>query len=88
MKTKAIEAIAMNCTVVSTEFGAMGLNKIACGDKLQTVQDHDWNAFTSMVLRMVPVESDTQSAFYDYYYWGKITEKVAAIIRDSHRLCH
>ena len=37
VKTKAIEAIAMDCTVISTEIGALGLIREACGNKLQIV---------------------------------------------------
>ncbi len=80
VKTKAIEAIAMNCAVVSTEFGAMGLKKNACGDKLQVVEDNNWPAFAQRILEILPLEINTQSAFYDYYYWGNIAFKVASII--------
>lgn len=83
VKTKAIEAIAMNCTVVSTEFGAMGLKRIACAEKLQVVDDNNWNAFTQRLLEMLPGEIDTQQAFYEYYYWGNIAGTVASIINQS-----
>lgn len=83
VKTKAIEAIAMNCTVVSTEFGAMGLKRTACANKLQVVNDNDWNAFTERLLEVLPVELNTQPEFYEYYYWGNIAAKVAAIIKSN-----
>ena len=44
-KIKAIEAIAMDCTVVSTELGAMGIKRDVCGNKLQVVGEGDWNKF-------------------------------------------
>ena len=80
VKTKAIEAIAMNCTVVSTAFGATGLNFDACGPKLQIVADNDWNAFTTRLLEILPMRVETQPAFYEYYYWGNIALKVKSII--------
>lgn len=83
VKTKAIEAIAMNCTVISTESGAMGLKRTACGNKLHVVEDHDWSAFTQRLLETIPEETLTQPAFYDYYYWGSIASKVAAIINSN-----
>ena len=81
VKTKAIEAIAMNCTLVSTNFGAMGLNRKACGDKLQVVPDNSWNAFAETIIEQVHIESNTPEAFYDYYYWGNIAKKVASILK-------
>ena len=83
VKTKAIEAIAMNCTVVSTEFGALGLKRSVCGDKLQVVEDHNWPAFTERLLEVVPMDFDTPRDFYGYYYWGNITAKVADVINKS-----
>ena len=83
VKTKAIEAIAMNCTVVSTEFGAMGLKRSACAEKLQVVDDNNWDAFAQRLLELLPVQADTQQAFYEYYYWGNIAAKVASIIEQK-----
>jgi glycosyltransferase involved in cell wall biosynthesis len=83
VKTKAVEAIAMNCTVISTEFGAMGLKRTVCADKLQVVEDNNWNAFTQRLLEILSLEINTQPAFYDYYYWGNIAAKVAAIINSN-----
>lgn len=83
VKTKAIEAIAMNSTVVSTAFGALGLNRNACGNKLQVVEDHNWSLFSQRVLEILTMDLDTQQAFYDYYYWGKIASKVNDIINKN-----
>ncbi len=38
VKTKAIEALAMNCTVISTELGAMGIEKKVCGRKAYCIK--------------------------------------------------
>jgi polysaccharide biosynthesis protein PslH len=83
IKTKAVEAIAMNCTVVSTEFGALGLKRDACGDKLQVVEDNNWEAFANRVAEAMSTETQTPQAFYDYYYWGNIAAKVAGIINET-----
>ena len=83
IKTKAVEAIAMNCTVVSTEFGALGMKRSVCGDKLQVVLDNDWTAFSEGVVQALSAETQTPPAFYDYYYWGNIAAKVAGIIRQT-----
>jgi len=79
VKTKAIEAIAMNCTLVSTEFGAVGLKKDVCGKKLQVVADNDWQAFANKVMEHMNEISHTPKSFYDHYYWGNIAKKVVNI---------
>ncbi|MHA4844304.1 glycosyltransferase family 4 protein [Flavitalea antarctica] len=83
VKTKAIEAIAMNCTVISTEIGALGLIREACHNKLQIVPDQDWADFTRLVIAAFDNNDHTPQAFYDYYYWGSIAKKVSKIIEQS-----
>ena len=83
VKTKAIEAIAMNCTVVSSEFGAMGLKQEVCGNKLEVVQDDNWAAFADRIKEVVPHTNNTPEEFYDYYYWGNIAAKVTGILSNG-----
>jgi hypothetical protein len=83
VKTKAIEAISMNCTVVSTEIGAMGLKKQVCGNKLYVVDDNDWKNFADQVIACMGRSTDTPDAFFDYYYWGNIAKKVVGILESN-----
>ncbi len=83
VKTKAIEAIAMDCTVISTEIGALGLIRSVCGDQLQVVADRDWDRFSRLVVQALHTDIHTPAAFFEYYYWGNITAKVARILEDS-----
>jgi glycosyltransferase involved in cell wall biosynthesis len=83
VKTKAIEAIGMNCTLISTEFGAIGLKKEVCGNKLKVVPDNDWNAFTTMIQTCMNERSNTPAAFYDYYHWKNIAKKAIHILNES-----
>jgi len=81
VKTKAIEAIAYNCSVISTQNGALGIVKEICGEKLVITQDNDWKAFSTGLLQLFHGSRQTSSRFYDYYYWGNIAKKVEAILR-------
>jgi len=81
VKTKAIEAIAYNCSVISTQNGAIGLVKEVCGDKLAIVTDKDWDAFTVALLNVINQSTKTSPEFYNYYYWGNIAKKVEVILR-------
>ncbi|MFM9910345.1 MAG: glycosyltransferase [Chitinophagaceae bacterium] len=81
IKTKAVEAIAYNCSVISTESGAIGLQKEVCGNKLSIAADNNWGSFTNHLLEILRENNTTPQAFYDYYYWGNIAKKVVAILK-------
>lgn len=76
IKTKAVEALAMNCTVVSTPLGALGLNRDVCGDKLKVVEAGDWKKFAEEVILSATHTSNIPPSFFAYYYWGNIIKKV------------
>ena len=81
VKTKLIEAIANNCTSVSTESGASGIRKDLCGDKLETVKDDDWNSFVDKIIQCLQHKQwTTGTAFYQYYSWETIAQKASETI--------
>jgi len=81
VKTKLIEAIANNCTAVSTESGASGIRKDLCGDKLVTVKDGDWDSFVNAIVKCLEdTQSTTEPEFYRYYNWETITKKASETI--------
>lgn len=83
VKTKLIEAIANNCTAISTEAGAMGIRRSLCGAKLVTVKEGDWKAFGAAVLKQITTDNvDTPSGFYDYYEWKNIARVAADKINE------
>lgn len=76
VKTKAIEALAMNCTVVSTELGAMGINKEVCGNKLKVVNEGDWKKFGNLIISSTSENHQTPNEFFEYYNWKNIIKRV------------
>lgn len=80
IKTKMVEAIAYGNIVIATETGATGINKEACGDKLVTVADNDWNSFAKAITDNKNNIAITPSAYYEYYYWENIVKKIASAI--------
>ena len=76
VKTKAIEALAMDCTVVSTELGAMGIRRAVCGDKLYIVREGEWEKFADLIIGAGKTESHIPDAFFEHYYWGNIIGRV------------
>lgn len=80
IKTKAVEALGYNKTVVSSVSGAAGLIPALCGDKLLLAEDDDWNNFAEKVIKAINNPAETPLSFYNAYYHGAIAEKVIGII--------
>ncbi len=81
VKTKLIEAIASNTTVVSTVTGALGVSRNIAGEKLKIVTDGDWTGFAHAIKMS---ESDhhknTPDSFYNEYYWGNIIKRILPVL--------
>jgi hypothetical protein len=80
VKTKAIEALAMNCNVISTPLGALGLKKEVCGQKLTVIPEGNWKEFATQVIEVSGRSVNTPSGFFDYYYWGNIIRRLVSAI--------
>ena len=74
IKTKMVEAIAYGTTVVATESGAAGIEREACGDKLNVVPNSDWKSFSEAVVKASSVRTATPASYYKTYYWGEIAK--------------
>lgn len=84
IKTKAVEAIAYNCKVISTELGALGINRSVTGTKLDVVPDGVWDEFSEKTVNgLSEIASPTPEAFYQYYYWENIAKKVRQLLEES-----
>ncbi|MFY7900655.1 MAG: glycosyltransferase family 4 protein, partial [Chitinophagaceae bacterium] len=80
IKTKLVEALSFNTTVISTVSGALGFDKLTVGNKLTTIKDEDWVTFANAIREKIIEPLNTPTSFYDYYYWGNITQKALQII--------
>ena len=76
VKTKMIEALGLNTSVVATETGATGVDRMVCGNKLSIVNDGDWNAFVNSIATVANAgTTDTPAAFYATYNWTAVVTK-------------
>lgn len=80
IKTKVVEALGCNLSVVSTQSGAVGIPVEITGGKLEILPDNEWNEFARKIIslntdKIIPV------AYFDHFYWGNIAAKAAAIIK-------
>lgn len=77
IKTKAIDALAQNATVVSTNTGAIGIEKGVCGKNLVVVDDHDLAGFAEQVILACNTpEHSIPDTFYALYNWEEIQSRM------------
>jgi hypothetical protein len=78
IKTKLVEAIANNCTAISTESGSKGIKTEVCGSKLKIVRNEDWQCFVDKIVDSLnEPKASTQQKFYSYYAWQTIAAETA-----------
>ncbi len=86
VKTKVVESLAWNKTVVSAHSGAIGIEKEVCGNKLLTAPDKDWQAFTAQVVAALAQGAEQiPDAFFTYYYLGNIAQRLQQYFGDRGR---
>lgn len=84
IKTKVVEALAANCSVVSYTSGAYGIPLYTTGEKLSVAADGNAVLFVDCILKYVPAFSHTVPAsFFDHFYWQKIAKKASEKIEYS-----
>jgi hypothetical protein len=82
IKTKLVEALGNDLSVISTQSGAIGISTAITGDKLQVIADGDWPAFARAIISFNST-SLIPAAFFDNFYWGNIAARAAAIINTT-----
>jgi glycosyltransferase involved in cell wall biosynthesis len=79
IKTKVVEALGNDLSVVSTISGAIGIPAEITGDKMRIIADEDWAAFAKQIIS-IDTNLSTPVAFFDHFYWNNIAAKAAAVI--------
>jgi polysaccharide biosynthesis protein PslH len=80
IKTKVVEALGNDLSVISTQSGAIGISPEITGHKMYIVEDNDWAGFSNFIKTINPAEI-IPAAFFDHFYWGKIAAKAAACFK-------
>jgi len=80
IKTKLVEALGFNTSVVSTKSGATGIPVSVTGEKLRLVEDDDHTGFVNAILTTDPGQL-IPTAFFTHFFWGSIATQAAACIR-------
>lgn len=77
VKTKVVESLAWNKTVVSAFTGAIGIEASVCGGKLRIVPDNDWEQFVASITTVLqqPLQN-IPDTFFDFYFSRNIAERM------------
>ncbi len=76
IKTKIVEALGNNASLVTTKSGAIGIPINLTANKMIVVEDNDWQQFTQAILE-VDIHQRISTSYFDYFYWGNIAKKAS-----------
>lgn len=88
IKTKLVEALAQNTTVITTHSGAKGIPQNFAQTKLILVPDNDPVAFANRVLQYNHSTDNTPNSFYNEFYWGNIAQQAHTVLENLHGTYH
>lgn len=74
VKTKAIDTLAQNKRVISTQNGAEGIDPVVCGNNLIIVEDYNWPKFVEAIADNMEKPCYIPLAFYETYSWTGIIQ--------------
>lgn len=82
VQTKNIEALAHHGNVVGFEskFDTDAIEK--ADEKIFAALDGDWEHFANQIIKSAAKREMTSSAFFDYYYWENIIDRLASKIEE------
>ncbi len=85
IKTKAVDALALNKIVVSTQTGAEGIDPNICGQNLIVISDNNWQAFAEAINIQIDNTPAIPQDFYTHFSWKGIAmqmgDKINALIK-------
>ena len=74
IKTKVVEALGYDLSVISTKSGAIGIPGEITGEKMEIIADNDWETFAKMIKTINTAET-IPSSYFNHFYWGNIAGK-------------
>jgi hypothetical protein len=81
IKTKVVEALGYNLSVISTQSGAIGIPVEITGNKMKIVADNDWDGFANHI-KTINLKETIPPAYFEHFYWGRVAEKAKKAITE------
>jgi glycosyltransferase involved in cell wall biosynthesis len=82
IKTKLVEALGYDLFCVSTKNGAIGVPANICNNKLQIIEDNNFEAFANSIITSNPQQFHIKEDFFNHFFWENITDKATEIINN------
>jgi UDP-N-acetylglucosamine:LPS N-acetylglucosamine transferase len=79
IKTKIVEALGYNVSLVTTTSGAIGIPPEITGNKMKIIADNNWLEFAKAIVEM-DTTANIPESYFNHFYWGNIAKKAAAAI--------
>jgi len=79
IKTKLVEALGYNMSVVTTRSGAIGVPETITGKKMFIAGDTAWADFAKAIAE-ANTSASIPASFFDHFYWGNIAAKAATVL--------
>lgn len=79
IKTKVVEALGYDLSVISTASGAIGIPTEITGNKIKIIADGDWGSFVGLIQTLDTTET-IPPAFFDHFYWDNIAQKAKNVV--------
>lgn len=79
IKTKIVEALGYNVSLVTTQSGAIGIPQNIVENKMIVIDDNDWNAFAQAIIN-IDITATISQQYFDYFYWDNIAAKASNAI--------
>jgi hypothetical protein len=84
IKTKLVEALAQNTTVITTTSGSRVIPNNIAQEKLWIVADNDMNALAEAIILATKFNKETPNSFYKAFFWGNIAQNAHSILENLH----
>ncbi len=79
IKTKIVEALGFNVSLVTTESGAIGIPQEITGLKMKIIDDNNWDDFAKAIME-IDIATEIPNSYFEYFYWGNIAQKAVNAI--------
>ena len=74
IKTKLVEALGYDLSVVTTKTSTCGIPESITNGKMKVIEDDDYTGFAREVIA-TDCSRTIQAAFFNHFYWGNIAQK-------------
>lgn len=81
IKTKIVEALGYNVSLVTTKSGAIGIPENIVGNKMVVLDDEDWQGFVDSIIN-IDDSANLPKDYFTHFYWDNIANKAYECLKN------